>query len=214
MAAEIGAYIAIAAAGYVLGSFPTAYMVVKHLAGKNVLEYGSGNVGTLNTHRATESKFLTVLVLVGDMLKGLAAVFLGLLVARALDLDSKTGAAIGGILALTGHNYSLFLKFSGGKGIAISCAILLYFAPLLPAVWIGFFLLTVAATRLMVLGQILATIGTPIVAHLVYPEVAWVVDIMAVLVFVRHAPRLKNIVQGTEPKLYYKIRSTDEAEAD
>ena len=212
MAAEIGAYIAIAVAGYVLGSFPTAYMVVKHFAGKNVLEYGSGNVGVLNTHRATESKGLTLLVLAGDMLKGLAAVFLGLLVARGLDLDSQTGAAIGGILALTGHNYSLFLKFKGGKGIAISAAILLYFAPLLVAVWIGFFLLTVAATRLMVLGQILATVGTPIVAHLVFPDVAPVVDVMAVLVFVRHAPRLKDVVQGTEPKLYYKVRSTDEAD--
>ena len=212
MAAEIGAYIAIAVAGYVLGSFPTAYMVVKHLAGKNVLEYGSGNVGMLNTHRATESKLLTLLVLVGDMLKGLAAVFLGLLVARALELDSTTGAAIGGILVLTGHNYSLFLKFKGGKGIAISAAILLYFAPLLVAAWIGFFLLTVAVSRLLVLGQILATVGTPIVAHLAFPEVAWVVDVMAVLVFVRHAPRLKNVVQGTEPKLYYKMRSTDEAD--
>ena len=76
-------------------------------------------------------------------------------------------------------------------------------------IWVGVFLLTVAVTRLMVLGQILGTVIVAITAHFIYPEVAPVIDALAALVFIRHAPRLKNVIRGTEPKLYYKIRSED-----
>ena len=209
MYGEVGAYIAIALAGYLLGAFPTAYMVVKRFAGKNILDYGTANVGTMNTHRATNSKPLTMLVLAGDMLKGAAALFVGRYTALALGVDPQTGAAIGGVLGVAGHNYSVFLKFKGGKGIATSTPFLLYFAPLLVPVWVGAFFATMLTTRLMVLGQIMGTVVAAIVAHFISPEVTPFTDALAVLVFVRHAPRLKNVVQGTEPKLYYKARSTD-----
>ena len=206
---EIGTYIAIGIAGYLLGSFPTAYLVVKCFTGKNILEHGTGNVGTMNTHRTTNSKVLTLLALVGDVLKGGIALLLGLYVAHALGFDAQVGAALGGILAVAGHNYSMFLKFEGGKGLATSAATLLYFAPPLGAVWTGVFFLTVALTKLMVLGQILATVVTPIVAHIIFPDVAPIIDALAFLVFVRHAPRLKNVIKGTEPSLYYKVRPPD-----
>jgi len=209
MYGEVGGYIAVAIAGYVLGSFPTAYLVVRYFTGKNILEYGTGNVGAMNTHRATNSKLLTLLVLAGDMLKGAAALFLGKFMAQAFELDPQLGPAIGGILAVVGHNYSVFLKFKGGKGIATSTPFLLYFAPLLAPVWVGAFILTVAATRLMVLGQILGTVVAAIASHFIYPDVAPFTDALATLVFIRHAPRLKNVFEGTEPKLYYKVRAPD-----
>ena len=130
MDSETGAYIAIALAGYLLGSFPTAYLVVKYFGRKDILEHGTGNVGTMNTHRATDSWALTFLVLAGDMLKGAGALFLGIAVAKALDFDTQ----VGGILAVVGHNYSVFLRFKGGKGIATSGPTLLYFAPALAPV--------------------------------------------------------------------------------
>ena len=61
----------------------------------------------------------------------------------------------------------------------------------------------------MVLGQIVATVVTPIVAYFLFPDQAPVIYALAALVFLRHAPRLKNVIQGTEPKLYYKARSPD-----
>ena len=209
MTGEVGGYILIAIGGYLLGSIPTAYLVVKYFANKNILEYGTGNIGTTNTLRATNSKALTGVVLAGDILKGAAGLSFGLLLAWALDLDSDIGAAIGGILAVAGHNYSLYLKFKGGKGIATSVPVVAFFAPWLIALWIGAFLLTVAATRLMVLGQILGTVVAAAVAQFAYPDVAPITYALAVLIFIRHAPRLKNVIQGTEPKLYYKIRSPE-----
>ena len=209
MDGEIGVYIAIAIAGYLLGSFPTGYVVVKRFAGKNLLEYGTANVGTMNTLRATSSKKLTILVLVGDMLKGVAALAFGLLLAKTLDADAPTASAVGGALVVVGHNYSVFLRFKGGKGLATATPVLLWFAPPLLAVWVGAFLLTVAASRLMVLGQIVATVVAPIVGHFTFPDEAPFLDLLAALVFIRHAPRLKNVFQGTEPKLYYKIRSPE-----
>ena len=65
MAADIGLWAAVAFAGYLFGSFPTAYLLVKHFAGKNILQWGSGNVGTMNVHRATNSKMLTLATLAG-----------------------------------------------------------------------------------------------------------------------------------------------------
>lgn len=207
MNGDIGVYAGIASAGYLLGSFPTAYVVVKQFAKKNILEYGTGNVGMMNAHRATNSKALTLMVLAGDMLKTLVALFLGMYLSRAFDLDQQVGAALGGILAVVGHNYSMFLKLKGGKGIAVAFTALLYFAPVLIAVWCGVFLVTVVITRLLVLGQILATVVIAIVAHFSLPHVALIVDALVILVVIRHAPRLKNVIQGTEPKLYYKIRT-------
>ena len=79
MDSDVGIYIGIGLAGYLLGSFPTAYIVVQHFSGKNILDHGTGNVGMMNTHRATNSRSLTLLVLAGDMLKGALALPAGVL---------------------------------------------------------------------------------------------------------------------------------------
>ncbi|MCH8191768.1 MAG: glycerol-3-phosphate acyltransferase [Chloroflexi bacterium] len=209
MGSDAALYIAIAVVGYLLGSIPTAYVAVRWATGRSVMEYGTGNVGTMNVHRATNSKSLTVLVLAGDMLKGAASLGMGYALARAGGLDVEMGPAVGGVLAVVGHNYSVFLGFKGGKGIATSGASVLWFAPPLGAVWTGVFLVTVAVTKLMVVGQIVATLVLPVVAHVAFSDVALVIDALAALVFIRHAPRLKNVFQGTEPRLYYKARTPE-----
>jgi len=210
MAADVGIYVAIAAIAYALGAFPTAYVVVRHFTGANVMERGTGNVGTVNTHRATGSKALTLLVLAGDMGKGAAALGAGYGLAQAGGSDVEIGPATGGIFAVVGHNYSVFLRLKGGKGLATSAPLLLWLAPLLAPIWIGAFFLVVGVTRLMVLGQIVATLLMPPLAHVLYPEGAWAIDVAAALVFVRHAPRLRHVLRGTEPKLYYKARTPED----
>ena len=209
MIADVAIYIAIATIAYVLGAFPTAYVVVRRLTGANIIEQGTGNVGTMNTHRATGSKALTLLVLAGDTGKGAAALCAGYGLAQAGGSDVEIGPAVGGISAVVGHNYSVFLRLKGGKGLATSAPLLLWFAPLLAPIWIGAFFLVVGVTRLMVLGQIAATLLMPPLAHVLHPEGAWAIDIAAALVFVRHAPRLRHVWRGTEPKLYYKARTPE-----
>ncbi|MEE9199427.1 MAG: glycerol-3-phosphate acyltransferase [Dehalococcoidia bacterium] len=196
----------IALGGYLMGSFPTAYVVVRQFAGKNVMDLGTGNVGTLNTLRATRSKSLAIGVLLGDIGKGGLAILLGYLVALALDYDVRTPMEVAGILAVVGHNYSPFLRFRGGKGLATSLPILLYMEPILVAVWLGVFFLMVLLTRLMVLGQIMGTVALPLVGVAAFRDSIVPVAILAAIVFVKHAPRIRNILNGTEPRMYYKIR--------
>ncbi len=74
MADDLGIWVAVSGAGYLFGSFPTAYLLVKLFTGKNIFQWGTANVGTVNVHRATNSKILTLLTLAGDMLKTALAI--------------------------------------------------------------------------------------------------------------------------------------------
>ena len=191
---------------YVIGSIPTAFLVVKRFSGQNVMEQGTGNVGTLNTLRATGSKKLTALVLLGDSGKGALALLLSYLVALGFGHEPELLMQVGGLVAIVGHNYSAFLKLKGGKGLATALPVLLYLEPILVGVWIGAFLLSVATTRLMVMGQIMGTVAAAIVGAAAFGDSSIPVGILAALVFIKHAPRLRNVFNGTEPKMYYKIK--------
>ena len=208
---DLALYLAIAAAGYLIGSFPTAYLIVRRSAGKNIMELGSGNVGTLNVLRATGSKMLTAANLAGDVTKGVLAMLVGLGVAAAAGLGGDGTVAVGGISAVIGHNYSVFLRFQGGKGIATALPVLFVFQPVLVAVWVAGFLVTAATTRILVLGQIIATVVTPFVAYAVFQDTAFQVTLLGIIVFIRHASRIPGIVKGTEPRLYYKIDKDQDA---
>ena len=135
-------WVAAAVVGYLLGSLPTAYLLVRFFTRKNVMDWGTGNVGTMNVHRATSSKVLTLLTLLGDLTKAYAAIMIGWLLARQAGLDSGAapwpwavggdhiGATVAGVAAILGHNYSIFLRFKGGKGITCAASMGFYFPSL------------------------------------------------------------------------------------
>lgn len=206
MPGELGIWAATAVAGYLLGSFPTAYVLVKHFTQKNIMEWGSANVGTVNVLRATNSKVLTLLTLAGDMLKTALAILVGVYLARAGGLEDNVGAGVGGIAAIVGHNYSMFLRLKGGKGLVCSAVLAFYFAPAIVGVWVLTFLVVVGLTRLMVVGQMVAMAAVPVVAYFFFPQAAIPSYFATALVLIRHAPRIRNVLDGTEPKMYYKIR--------
>lgn len=201
--------IIVALGGVVIGSIPTAALVVKRFAGKDVMALGTGNVGTMNTLRATNSKKLTLVVLFGDMSKGALSLLLGWGVATGFGYAPNLLMTVGGIASIVGHNYSVFLKFKGGKGLATGVPVLLHIEPALVGVWIATFLVTVALTRLMVGGQIMGTAAAALVGLFVYPQTAIPAGILAAIIFVKHAPRIRNIIDGSEPKMYYKIRKEE-----
>lgn len=123
---------------YLLGSFPTAYLLVKKITGQDIRKIGSGNIGAMNTVRALKEKskklaiigFLVVLII--DMAKGALAIFL----AQKLFAYSQYSYSlvdpyyifltIAGFFVVLGHNYSIFLRFAGGRGAASLIGILLY----------------------------------------------------------------------------------------
>ena len=210
--ATIQALIPIAIAAYVIGSIPTAVIVVKRFTGRDVMALGTGNVGTLNTLRATNSKKLTLVVLLGDMGKGALALLLGWGVAVGFGYEAELAMTVAGITSIVGHNYSIFLKLKGGKGLATAFPVLLFIEPALAGVWIATFLVTVALSRYMVAGQIMGTVAAPLVGIFVYPQTAIPAGILAAIIFIKHAPRIKNLIDGTEPRMYYKIRKSGEGE--
>jgi len=129
--------------GYVLGSVPTAYLLVRWRTRLDIREAGSGNVGTLNSYEVTRSKLVGVAVLVGDLLKGLVAVFL----ARALYDGDFVSGAVGGTAAVLGHIFPVWLGFRGGRGLATAAGAMLATAPVFVPIWGAFWLAGFGATR-------------------------------------------------------------------
>jgi len=100
--------------GYLVGSFPTAYLLVRWKSRIDIRSVGSGNVGTLNSFLVTRSWLVGGVVLAADILKGAGAASIGAWVADGNMLH----AAAGGISAIAGHNYPVWLAFRGGRGLA------------------------------------------------------------------------------------------------
>lgn len=114
-----------------MGSLPSAYLLVKWKSGLDIRNAGSGNVGTLNSLQVTGSRLLGVLVLVLDFIKGLVSVAL----ASALFSGLFPPLAAAGIGAVIGHNFPIWLKFKGGRGLATAAGVMSVMAPVLIAVW-------------------------------------------------------------------------------
>ncbi len=117
--------------GYLLGSIPTAYLLVQWFSKVDIRQTGSGNVGTLNSYLVTRSKMVGGAVFLGDLLKGLAAVWLAR-VSFGGQFDTSAMAAAAAVL---GHNYPVWLHFRGGRGLATGAGALVFVAPLVIALW-------------------------------------------------------------------------------
>jgi len=184
-------------AGYLLGSLPFALLVARRHAGIDPRLRGSGNVGAANVQRLAGT-WPGVAVLVLDVAKGLGAVWL----AQAAGGGEALRAACG-LSAIVGHVYPVWLRFRGGKGVAVACGA---FAALMPAVTAGavaLFTLVVWATRLVSLGSLVATVTLPVAAYASgrpLPAVAAASAAAALIVF-RHRSNIARLRAGTERRL-------------
>jgi len=210
---NIAVYIIILIVSYLIGSIPTAYLVVRRWSGKDVTSLGSGNIGTMNTHRATENKLLTVSVLLGDMAKGAVAVVLArLLLSSSPEAPILTSAAV-----VLGHNYSVYMGFKGGRGLATAAGAMLIFNPLILLLWLLIWVPPFLISKILVVGTLIATVLTPVVTYVLMitntlgvdgRDVAYAVVISAI-VMLRHISKIRMLINGTEPKKYWKIRQED-----
>ena len=185
---------------YLLGAIPFSYILTKKLENKDVRNYGSGNVGATNAARILGIKMGIIIVLL-DMLKGFLAVWLTVLV-----LAPSSGSylpLLAGLLAIIGHNYSVFLKFSGGKGVAVTIGIMLYLAPLLILFALVIWIILVSITRYVSLGSISAVLSLPIFALIfAYNNVQIIFFLLyAILIVFSHRSNLKRLLTGEENKL-------------
>jgi len=106
---------------YILGSIPFSYLVARAY-GKNLYQVGSRNIGTANVWRATGKIEATLMALIGDLGKGILAVFL----AQKFFPGQILPQTLAAFFAVAGHNWPVFLKFKGGRGLATCAGILLY----------------------------------------------------------------------------------------
>ncbi len=152
MAIEFGLLIL---GAYLLGSVPAAYLAAKWSRGIDLRQYGSGNVGASNLRELT-SKWLAIPVVIFDIGKGALIIW----VARLLELDAAQQITVG-IMTVIGHNWPIFLRFQGGRGVFTIMGVIIMFSP-----WLGLITMVIAYTlapfRQLALGVLIALISLPI----------------------------------------------------
>lgn len=178
--------------GYLLGSIPSGIWIGKAFFGKDIREYGSGNMGTTNTFRVL-GKTAGSIVLLIDMLKGSATALLPLL------FHSDANALLIGIAAIVGHAFPIFASFKGGKTVATSVGVLLiYNWQFFLLAW-AIFLITLCLTSMVsvasMLGFTLITISSLFYQDWILTTVAL---ILTIFVFIRHWGNISRIRQGKE----------------
>ncbi|WP_291423829.1 glycerol-3-phosphate 1-O-acyltransferase PlsY [Deinococcus sp.] len=181
---------------YLLGSIPAAAWVARS-RGVDIRTVGSGNSGATNVLRSL-GKGPALAVAIFDILKGVLAVVIG----RLLGLDAPL-AALCGIAAVVGHNFSPFLAFRGGKGVATSFGVVTMIHPL---VGLGAFVLAIFCmwlTRFVSAGSIMGAAGVIVMIWLV-PAPLWMivsVSFLALLLVWQHRENIKKLTSGTERRL-------------
>lgn len=190
-------YIFTAIFAYLIGSIPSGLILGKLFWHKDLREHGSHNIGATNAWR-TLGKGAGITVFIADSLKGQAGVALGLVLA-----GTPLAAVIGGLLAIIGHSFSIFLRFHGGKGVATSLGVLTMLMGNVTLIVFAVWFAIVYTTRYVSLGSVVAGFLTPILAALFgYPmEYVLFTVIAAILVIVRHRENIVRLMNGTENKI-------------
>ena len=181
--------------GYLLGTIPTGVLLARAMGLGDLRKIGSGNIGATNVLR-TGNKKAAALTLLGDALKGAAAVLL----ARAFAAPDAVQFAA--LTAFVGHCFPVWLKFRGGKGVATFLGLLLALAPLAGVIACAIWALTAKLGRMSSLAALLAAGWTPIVVMLIgRGDLFALTTVLAVLIYLRHAANIARIRKGTEPRI-------------
>jgi acyl phosphate:glycerol-3-phosphate acyltransferase len=184
------------ALGYLFGSIPFGLIVTRLAGTTDIRRIGSGNIGATNVLR-TGRKELAAATLIGDMLKGSAAVLL------ASALWGKDGALVAGLGAFLGHLFPLWLRFRGGKGVATYLGIVLGLAPWPGAVAFAVTWIAVATlSGYSSLAALLASVVTPAVLWVENDhQTAALITVLTILIFIRHRANIARLMAGTEGKI-------------
>jgi acyl phosphate:glycerol-3-phosphate acyltransferase len=197
---------------YLLGSIPAGY-IAGRIAGVDVRKVGSGNVGATNVTRVLGKRFGYPVFIV-DFAKGLAAVVVGVMIAKAAQSTPQFVDLCGAIAAVSsviGHSYPIWLGFKGGKGVATSLGSLFGLSWVAAAVacvvWISVFQLT----RYVSLSSIAAALALPVtIATMLFlrqlqtPILLYFAVLLAAIIVLRHRSNLSRLLKGTEPRFARK----------
>jgi acyl phosphate:glycerol-3-phosphate acyltransferase len=191
---------------YLLGSIPAAYFAGKWIKGIDLRECGSGNLGFTNAWRNLGALY-SIPVLFFDIAKGTMAVCL----ANFLVPENDWVAISAGLVAILGHNWTIFLGFKGGgKGVATSAGVFLALSPVPFLFTLFVFILLLAMTRIMSIASIMGSLTLVVSGSVMRwfdcanaPSVAILgfSILVATLIIIKHKSNIKRLLEGTEPKL-------------
>ena len=203
---DILGYLVAAVLSYLLGSIPTGFLVAK-ARGVDIRNVGSGNIGATNVFRYL-GKPAGIFVLLADALKGWLAVFV---LARLVfgwfhaspDLQEREWfAVVAGISAILGHNYTCWLHFKGGKGIATSAGVLVALVPWSLVIILSIWIIVFALTRYVSLASLAASFALPFAAWVTKESFTMILitGAMGALAIYKHKANIQRLLNGTESR--------------
>lgn len=190
---------------YLIGSIPCGLLIGK-LKGKDLTKSGSGNIGSTNAVR-TLGWTLGIISGLLDVLKGSIIILVVYLLEAVTDwknpfvINGDSLIALYGVIAVVGHCFSIFLKFKGGKAVATSLGVLFACVPWCALAGIVTFLIFISLTKIVSLSSSLATLVAWITTFAVYHSTIFsclVISVMAIIIFIKHIPNYKRLLNGTE----------------
>jgi len=184
---------------YLIGSIPTGLILSRAFAKVDVRNYGSRNIGATNVYRSAGKK-LGILTLLGDIIKGFLPVYFVYLIT-----GSENWTALSAVVAFLGHLYPIYLKFSGGKGVATGFGVFLFLAPKLIIFCLGVFAVVLIFSRYVSLSSMSAALTLPLLMIFLpnsYPPIYKATALfLAIMIIFRHQENIKRIINRQESKI-------------
>jgi len=203
-------YLISSAVGFLLGSIPSAYLIVKKTKGINILDSGSGNAGAYNSYEVSNSKFIGLLVLLADTMKGTLSVLVPILIYP--DIFVTAGLSL--LFAVLAHCYNPWIGFRGGRGLATAAGGAVVILPFLFLVWSILWVIFYLMKRDISLSNIAATIMALIILFItsdiavkytfLVPEnqstLVVLTTAILVIIFIKHIEPLKELISKEKAK--------------
>ncbi|MHB8844631.1 MAG: glycerol-3-phosphate 1-O-acyltransferase PlsY [Nitrospirota bacterium] len=188
-------------ASYMVGAIPFGLLITRVMGGIDVRTVGSGNIGATNVLRAAGKK-AAVLTLLADCLKGFIPVFVALRL-----FDDAWIPVLSGVAAIVGHNFPVYLRFKGGKGVATSFGVVLAIAPLTGLICLFAWAGAAALWKYSSLAALVSFAFYPLMIFSFHGDSkprAFLSLFVFALIYYRHRENIKRLLAGTEPKIGQK----------
>ena len=196
---------------YLVGSIPTAYVFGRLLKGVDIRKSGSGNVGATNAFRVL-GKSAGIMVLILDIVKGLFCVVVvgNFAVLENIAVSDLLVRVILGLVCICGHNWTIFLQFKGGKGVATTLGVLIGLGIIIPGLGLALGLVVLAwvvvfaASRIVSVASIVSSILFPVFVFLLkqpFP-ILMLSIVLSAFILLRHKSNIQRIIQGKEHRLF------------
>jgi len=185
-------------AAYLVGSVPVGLLLVRWVKGVDIRETGSGNIGATNVWRLGGPR-LGIPVFLLDFGKGIAAVMLGKWVAPGSYLIH----VLAGMAGIVGSNWSIFLRFRGGRGVSMSLGVLVALVPRVALITFAVWLVALLTTRYVSVSSMAGALIVPVLMFLFHAPLAYSILglICCAFVMIRHIPNLRRLLAGTESRI-------------